>query len=207
MTPEPLPEPTPVAPLTPVVIPPFEAAALDPYAERITMAIATIGGVLMLPVLFWYISGMLFYGIAVPGIVISSAIGVAMAVWLALNYAVQPSQYRIEPRHLVIKRRWARSMRIPLREIIGVVPAGTLAQVPRRGLRQAFNAGVFGYQGPFELEPYGRVFFCATHRERLVTLARRDRMPLIVSPARPRDFIEALRMAISQLPSDATEQV
>jgi hypothetical protein len=33
--------------------PPFEAALLDPYAQRITTGIAMVGGVLMLPILFW----------------------------------------------------------------------------------------------------------------------------------------------------------
>jgi hypothetical protein len=172
---------------------PFEAAALDPYAERITMAIALVGGVLMLPALFWFLSGMLLYGVAVPGIVISTATGVAMAAWLTLNYAVQPTMYELGEKELLVRRRWARPMRVPLREILGVSRAGALADVPRRGLRRSFNAGVFGYHGPFELEQYGRAFFTATDRTRLVALARRDRMTLIVSPQRPRDFVETLR--------------
>jgi hypothetical protein len=174
----------------------FEAAPLDPYAERITMGIAVVGGVLMLPTLFLYLSGMLFSGIAIPGIVISAATGVALALWLALNYAVQPTSYTLQQKELHIRRRWARPMRIPLSDVLGVSPATALANVPRRGLRQSFNAGVFGYQGPFQLEPYGKVFFVATHRERLVAIARSKHMTLIVSPARPRDFIEALREAI-----------
>jgi hypothetical protein len=64
------------------------------------------------------------------------------------------------------------------------------------GLRRSFNAGVFGYHGPFELEPYGRVFFAATNRQRLVALARRNGPPLIVSPDRPRDFVAAVREAL-----------
>jgi hypothetical protein len=174
----------------------FEAASLDPYAERITVGIAVVGGILMLPTLFLYLSGMLFSGIAVPGIVISAATGVALALWLALNYAVQPTGYTIQQSELHIRRRWARAMRIPLSDVLGVSAATALANVPRRGLRQSFNAGVFGYQGPFQLEPYGRVFFVATHRERLVAVARSEHMTLIISPARPRDFIEALREAI-----------
>jgi hypothetical protein len=70
-----------------------------------------------------------------------------------------------------------------------------MADMPRFGLRRSFNAGVFGYQGPFQLTPYGSVFFAATSRERLVAIARIAAPPLIVSPARPREFVEALREA------------
>ena len=180
----------------------FEAAALDSYAERITTGIAMVGGVLMLPALFWYLSGMLNYGIAVPGIVISAAIGVALAVWLTLNYAILPRGYELQGETLFVRRRWARAIRIPLRDILGVSGAPALADVPRRGLRQSFNAGVFGYHGPFQLEDYGKVFFAATDRERLVAIARRDRLTLIISPRRPRDFTEALREAMLRTPED-----
>ncbi len=183
----------------------FEASALDSYAERITTGIAMVGGVLMLPALFWYLSGMLNYGIAVPGIVISAAIGVAMAAWLALNYAVLPRGYELRDDTLFIRRRWARAMPIPLRDILGVSGAPALADVPRRGLRQSFNAGVFGYHGPFQLESYGKVFFAATNRERLVAIARRDKMTLIISPQRPRDFTEALREAMLRKPEEETK--
>jgi hypothetical protein len=71
-----------------------------------------------------------------------------------------------------------------------------LADVPRTGLRRAFNAGVFGYQGPFQLDPYGMVFFIATNRTRLVAVARMVDAPLILSPARPREFVDALREAL-----------
>ena len=91
-------------------------------------------------------------------------------------------------------------MPLPFKDIIGVSTAAALADVPRFGLRRSFNAGVYGYQGPFQLDPYGAVFFVATNRERLVALARRGRPPLIISPARPRDFVEALRTALMKLP-------
>lgn len=186
------------------------AAGLDPYAERITMGIAMVGGILTLPALFWYLSGMLQYRIAVPGVVISSAVALAMIVWLTLNYAVQPIEYILEDETLVIRRRWARRMQVKLKDITGASPATALADVPRMGLRRSFNAGVFGYQGPFELEPYGRVFFAATNRQRLVALARRNAPPLIISPERPRDFVSAVREALLQRveqPADETEVV
>jgi hypothetical protein len=119
-----------------------------------------------------------------------------MAVWLTLNYAVQPVSYTLHGDVLFIKRRWVGALRIPLRDILGVSPAAALADVPRKGLRQSFNAGVFGYNGPFQLEQYGKVFFTATDRERLVAVARRNQLTLIVSPARPRDFIETIREEI-----------
>jgi hypothetical protein len=166
----------------------FNVAPLDAYAERITIGISLLGGILILPALFWFLSGIRFNAVVVP-----AAISVALAVWLLLNYAVQPVVYIMGPDELVIKRRWVRAMRIPFKEITGVSVAAALADVPRRGLRRSFNAGVYGYQGPFQLEPYGRVFFVATNRERLVAVAARDRQPLILSPARPRDFVEELR--------------
>lgn len=166
----------------------FDAAPLDPYAERITTGIATLGGILMLPALFWFLSDIHFGGVVIP-----VAIAAALAAWLLLNYAVQPTGYRFEARHLVIRRRWTRALRVPFKEIAGVSVAAALADVPRFGLRRSFNAGVFGYQGPFQLDPYGAVFFVATNRERLVAVARMNRPPLILSPARPRDFVDTLR--------------
>jgi hypothetical protein len=173
----------------------FDVAPLDTYAERITSGISMLGGALMLPTLFLYLSGLLFEGIAATGAVITAAVAVALAAWLLLNYAVQPTRYVIDGRTLLIRRRWVRAMRVPLTEVTGVSPASGMADMPRFGLRRSFNAGVFGYQGPFQLTPYGSVFFAATSRERLVAIARIAAPPLIVSPARPREFVEALREA------------
>lgn len=183
----------------------FNAAALDPYAERITSGIAMLGGILMLPTLFLYLSGLLVAGIALTGAVITVAVALALAAWLTLNYAVQPIAYVITRDALVVRRRWIRSMRIPFKQIAGVSPAGALANVPRFGLRRSFNAGVFGYQGPFHLDPYGKVFFAATNRERLVAVARYDVPSLIISPARPREFVETLREALLKSVSDDGE--
>src|SRR5207249_4419329 len=150
---------------------------------------------LMLPALFWFLSQIHF-----PGVVIPVAIAVALAVWLLLNYAVQPTGYLITADELVIRRRLARRMRIPLKEIVGVSVAAALADVPRFGLRRSFNAGVFGYQGPFQLDPYGAVFFVATNRERLVAIARIAGPPMILSPAKPREFVEKLREMLMAIP-------
>ena len=178
----------------------FDVAPLDSYAERITTGIAMLGGLITLPALFLYLSGMLLTGVAVTGVVITLAVALALVVWLVLNYAVQPASYTIEAERLVIRRRWARALRVPFKVIAGVSSAAALAEVPRFGLRRSFNAGVFGYQGPFQLERYGAVFFVATNRERLVAVARTTLPPLILSPARPRDFVEALREALAKRP-------
>ncbi len=178
----------------------FDVAPLNSYAERITTGIAMLGGVLMLPMLFLFLSEMLLAGVAITGAVITVAIALALAAWLVLNYAVQPTSYVIDGERLLIRRRWAREMRVPFKEIAAVSVAAALADVPRFGLRRSFNAGVFGYQGPFRLDPYGMVFFVATNRERLVAVARRDRPPLILSPSRPREFVEALREALIKQP-------
>ena len=179
----------------------FDAARLDPYAERITTGIAMLGGLLLLPALFLFLSGFLIDGVAITGVLISVAVALALEVFLILNYAVQPTTYTIDGERLVVRRRWARAMSVPFKDITGVSTAAVLADVPRFGLRRSFNAGVFGYGGPFELERYGRVFFSATNRERLVSIGRRSAPPLIVSPERPRDFVEALREAIAGQPT------
>ena len=181
----------------------FDVAQLDSYAERITTGIAMLGGLITLPALFLYLSGMLLTGVAVTGVVITLAVALALIVWLVLNYAVQPISYAFADDELVIRRRWARALRVPFKQIAGVSTAAALADVPRFGLRRSFNAGVFGYQGPFQLERYGAVFFVATNRERLVAVARATAPPLIVSPARPRDFVETLREALAKQPEEA----
>jgi hypothetical protein len=178
----------------------FNAARLDPYAERITTGIAMLGGLLLLPALFLFLSGFLLDGMAITGVLITVAVALALEVFLVLNYAVQPTSYVIEGERLVVRRRWVRALVVPFKQITGVSTAAVLADVPRFGLRRSFNAGVFGYGGPFELERYGRVFFSATNRERLVAIGRRDGPPLIVSPERVRDFVEALREALAGKP-------
>lgn len=151
------------------------------------MGIAYLGGVLMLPLLFAYLSGIRWYGLFIP-----VAFAVLLAVFLTLAYASQPVAYRLDDDTLVVKRRWLRAVRIPYQNITSVAPSTSLADIPWRRLRFAFNPGVFGYQGPFHLDPYGKVFFLATNRERLVAVARLSMLPIILSPANPRAFAEAL---------------
>jgi hypothetical protein len=179
--PEPAPTPTPTPPQR------FEAAPLDAYALRLTTGLAYLGGLLLLPLLFAYLANLRWEGLLVP-----VALAVALALFLLLTYAFQPRAYELSAEQLVVRRRLWRALRLPLSSISAAAPATALADVPRRGLRFAFNAGIFGYQGPFRLAPYGEVFFIATNTSRLVSVARHGRTALILSPDRPRAFVEAL---------------
>ncbi len=151
------------------------------------MGLAYLGGLLMLPLLFAYLANLRWDGLLIP-----VALALAVALFLLLTFAAQPRRYEISATHLVVRRRTLRALRVPLAIVTGASPASNLADVPRRGLRFAFNAGIFGYQGPFRLSPYGEAFFLATNRSRLVAVAREGRTPLILSPDRPREFVEAL---------------
>lgn len=165
----------------------FRPVPLDRYAARVTSGVAYLGGVLVLPLLFAAISGFRW-----PGLMIPTAFAAAIALFLLLAYAGQPTAYHIEAHHLVIRRRWLRAVRVPLGDITGVSLASMLANVPRLRLRFAFNPGIFGYQGPFDLVDYGRVFFLATSRDHLVAVSRRAAPTLILSPDRFQQFLEVL---------------
>jgi hypothetical protein len=165
----------------------FAVAPLDTYATRVTTGVSYLGGVLMLPLLFAYLSNLRWEGLLIP-----VALAITLALFLVLAYGTQPTTYQIEGEYLVVRRRWGWALRVPLQIVSGVSAASSLAHLPQRGLRFAFNPGVFGYHGPFYLAPYGKAFFAATNRERLVAVARHAAPPLILSPARPRVFIEAL---------------
>jgi hypothetical protein len=166
----------------------FRAARLDPYAARVTSGVAYLGGLLMVPLLFAYLSNLRWDGLLIP-----TALALPIGLFLLLSYAFQPMAYVLDDKHLMVKRRWFRALKIPLEQINGASPAPTLASIPQRGLRFAFNPGIFGYQGPYRLAPYGEAFMLATNRERLVSLAREGRPPLIISPEQPRAFMEALQ--------------
>ncbi|NTV65342.1 MAG: hypothetical protein HGA65_17670 [Oscillochloris sp.] len=165
----------------------FEVAPLDEYASRVTSGLAYLGGLLMLPLLFAYLANLRWGGLLIP-----AALALPLAIFMLLCYAAQPSAYLIEDAALVVRRRWWRPLHIPLEQVNMAAPATYLSDVPRRGLRFAFNPGVFGYLGPFRLNPYGETFFIATSRARLVAVARVASPPLILSPARPREFVAAL---------------
>jgi hypothetical protein len=172
----------------------FDVAPLDEYAIRITSGLAYLGGILMLPLLFAYLANLRWAGLLIP-----VALALPLGLFLLLSYAFQPSAYLIEDARLVVRRRWWRSLVVPLDQISAAAAATHLADIPQRGLRFAFNPGVFGYLGPFRLAPYGEAFFLATNRGRLVSLARKGRPPLIVSPQRSREFIEAINERRGQL--------
>jgi hypothetical protein len=165
----------------------FEVAPLDEYAQRITSGFAYLGGLLMLPLLFAYLANLRWEGLLVP-----TAVALPLACFLLLSWMAQPQLYELTATELVVRRRRWRPLRVPLALIRGAAVASTMADVPQRRLRFAFNVGVFGYQGPFRLAPYGEAFFLATNRTRLVAVARSERTALILSPARPRQFVETL---------------
>ncbi|MBC8160359.1 MAG: hypothetical protein H7Z42_03995 [Roseiflexaceae bacterium] len=171
----------------------FNAAALDPYAERITTGVALLGGVLMLPALFSLLSG-----IRAGAVIVAVGVAAALAAFLLLSYAFQPTRYDLTADALIVRRRLARRLSVPYKEILGVSEAAAMADLPRVGLRRSFNAGVFGYAGPFQLAPYGRVFLVATNREKMVAVARVAGPPLLLSPARPKPFVEAAREALTR---------
>jgi hypothetical protein len=171
----------------------FPAAMLDQYAERISTGIAMLGGVLMLPALFWYLSGIAVALGILSGILVCVGLALAMAVWLLLGYAAQPVSYRIAKEHLIIKRRWLRSLKTPLKDIAGVAPTGAFTDASRRGVRRALNFGVFGYHGRFQLAPYGQVYLAASNLAKIVAIARPNQPPLLISPDQPRALVDALR--------------
>lgn len=184
-------------------------APLDSYALRMTTGLAYLGGLLMLPLLFAYLANLRWDGLLIP-----VALAVAVAGFLLLTYSAQPRLYELTADELIVRRRFWRALRVPLNLVTGAALATALSDVPVRQVRFAFNAGIFGYQGPFRLAPYGEVFFLATNRARLVAVARYGRTSLILSPDGPRAFVEALNERRTQraierlghdqgLPSDA----
>ena len=177
----------------------FPAAPLDAYTARITTGLAYLGGLLTLPLLFAYLANLRWAALAIP-----SLVALPLAMFLLLAYAQQPTEYRIDDDALLVRRRRWRALRVPLADISGASLAPALADVPRRGLRFAFNPGIFGYQGPFQLDPLGRGFFLATNRERLVAIGRHTAVSLIISPANQRGFVEALNERRTQI---ATEEL
>jgi hypothetical protein len=177
----------------------FPAAPLDGYAARVTTGLAYVGGLLTLPLLFAYLANLRWAALAIPVLV-----ALPLATFLLLTYLQQPVEYLIDDDALVVRRRRWRALRVPLAEISGASLAPALADVPRRGLRLALNPGIFGYQGPFQLDQLGRGFFLATNRERLVAVGRVAAVSLIISPESPRAFVEALNERRAQ---SATEEL
>lgn len=171
----------------------FRVSPLDQFAVRVTTIVSYIGGFFMLPLLFAYLSNNRWNGLYIP-----TSFAILLAIFLLLNYASQPTAYRIDPEHLVVRRRWFWAVRVPLVEITRVSQASALSNVPHTGLRFAFNPGVFGYQGPFYLAPYGSAFFLATDRAKLVSVSRRFASPLILSPDKPYDFIDSIMVKLNE---------
>lgn len=171
-------------------------APLDAVSQRLTQGFVLVGGISTLPALFLALSGLLMYPIAFYGAVICAAVAAGFLTFLVLSWAGMTTQIRIETDACIIERRWQRPVRIPFDtiEAVTVLPVS----IDMRATRFAFNSGVFGYQGPFISERYGRFFAYATDRDKTVAIARRGAPMLIVSPLLPFAFVGALREALTQ---------
>jgi hypothetical protein len=171
-------------------------APLDTISQRLTQGFVLVGGISTLPALFLALSGLLMYPIAFYGAVVCAAVAAGFLTFLVLSWAGMAIQIQIETDACVIERRWQRPVRIPFDtiEAVTVLPVS----IDMRATRFAFNSGVFGYQGPFISERYGRFFAYATDRDKTVAIARRGAPMLIVSPLLPFAFVGALREALTQ---------
>lgn len=170
-------------------------APLDPISQRLTQGFVLVGGISTLPALFLALSGLLRYPIAFYGALVCAAVAAAFLTFLGLTWAGMPVQLRIDEDAVVVERRWQRAVRIAFSDIeaITVLPVAT----DMKATRFAFNAGVFGYQGPFVSDRYGRFFAYATDREKTVAIARRNASMLVVSPMLPFAFVGAVREALA----------
>jgi hypothetical protein len=171
-------------------------APLDAICQRLTQGFVLVGGISTLPALFLALSGLLMYPLAFYGALVCAAVAAGFLTFLVLSWAGMPTQIRIEADALVIERRWHRAVRIGYETIEAVTVLPVAADM--RATRFAFNAGVFGYHGPFISERYGRFFAYATDRDKTVAIARRGAPMLVVSPLLPFAFVGALREALTQ---------
>lgn len=173
----------------------FDCAPIDTYAQRITQGFVFVGGTLTFPGLFLALSGLLNYQIAYYGAVISGAVAATLLVFVWLAWAGMPMSLEIQAEQLVIKRRWWRAIRVPFTAIEAVTILNVANDLQRTA--RAFNAGVFGYQGPFISLRYGKLFCMVTDRDRTIAIARHQSTILVVSPHQPSAFLMALREALT----------
>jgi hypothetical protein len=173
----------------------FDCAPIDDYAQRMTQGFVFVGGSLTLPGLFLALSGLLNTQIAYYGAIISGVVAATFLVFVWLSWAGMPLSLEIHTDQLIIKRRWWRAIRIPYRTIEAVTILNVATDLQRSA--RAFNAGVFGYQGTFVSERYGRLFCMVTDRDRTISIARQLAPVFVVSPYQPSAFLAALRESIS----------
>ena len=169
----------------------FDCAPIDAYAQRITQGFVFVGGTLTLPGLFLALSGLLTSQIAYYGAIVSGSVAAALLVFVWLAWAGMPLSLEIHADQLIIKRRWWRAIRVPYRTIEAITILNVATDLERSA--RAFNAGVFGYQGPFVSTRYGRLFCMVTDRDRTIAIARHHTPVLLVSPDQPSAFMAALR--------------
>lgn len=169
----------------------FDCAPIDSYAQRITQGFVFVGGVLTLPGLFLALSGLLTYQIAYYGAVVSGAVAASLLVFVWLSWAGMPMSLTLDTNQLIIKRRWWRAIHVPYTAIEAATILNVATDLQRSA--RAFNAGVFGYQGPFISSRYGKLFCMVTDRDRSIAIARHNAAILLVSPHQPSAFLAALR--------------
>lgn len=172
----------------------FDCAPIDSYAQRVTQGFVFVGGTLTLPGLFLALSGLVNYQIAYYGAIVSGAVAATLLVFVWLAWAGMPITLEIHADQLIIKRRWWRTIRIPYQSIEAITLLNVANDLQRSA--RAFNAGVFGYQGPFVSPRYGRLFCMVTDRDRTIVIARHQSTIFIVSPAQPSAFLAALRESV-----------
>lgn len=173
----------------------FDCAPIDTYAQRITQGFIFVGGMLTLPGLFLALSGLLNSQVAYYGAIISGTVAAIFLLVVGFSWAGMPLSLEIHADQLVIKRRWWRTIRVPYRTIEAVTILNVTTDLQRSA--RAFNAGVFGYQGTFMSERYGRLFCLVTDRDRTISIARQLAPIVVVSPYQPSAFLAALRESMN----------
>lgn len=108
---------------------------------------------------------------------------------ILLCYAFSPRDYTVAASELVIRRRFAREVRLP-RNSIHAARKATAADLAGT-LRLWGNGGLFGYYGLFRTTTLGTTRWYVSDRNRLVVLFS-DSRPVLISPDDPERFLAAL---------------
>ena len=136
----------------------------------------------------------LFVGIGLGGGPPSMTLvgGLLVVLYAGVWGGSRPRAFRVEPDALVLERP-LRPMRVPRSEITGAAVVEGEPLKARLGV--AVRVGVGGLWGVFGwlwTSRAGWVEIAASGHDRFVWIERRDRMPLLVTPERMEEFVEAL---------------
>jgi hypothetical protein len=124
------------------------------------------------------------------GLALGSALGAAGAAAVLLaGWALSPAGYALAGGHLLVRRRLARPIEVPLSSVRGV------ALLPPEALRGAIrtfgSGGLFGHYGRFRSRALGAFRMYATRRRDLVAVRTADGL-LVLSPEPARAFVDAV---------------